>query len=226
MKESLKHYTHSLDNSSLPIELGTELLLDISGLGYHLKSTLIGLEAGNFLLAKIPFAIPPNIVSSALVRNTRVVVRYFFKGMVFGFECQINQAITHPAPLLFLTYPKSIEEHNIREYKRIHCFLPSKISIGERSIEGTITDISKKGCSWHTKRTKLNDNDDLFDGLNKTLAVELQLPGIKELLKIQGVEKNVKKDDENIDVGIEFSDTDSQHMGQLAEFIDTAEQLS
>jgi hypothetical protein len=210
----------------LAIELGTELYLDISGLGQHLKSALIGMEAGKFFIIRIPQTVSPTAVMGALVPNTRAVVRYLYHGIVFGFETHIIQATMAPIPLLLLAYPKEIAEKNIRKFRRINCFLPAVININEQTIEGTITDISSRGCNWHAKREKLGNANDLLDGHNMNLILDVQLPGIEDVLRLQGQERSVRKDDSMIDVGIEFTELDQQHHDTLTAFIKTAEELS
>ena len=183
------------------------------------------MEIGKYFIIRIPKTVSPGTVMGALVPNTRTVVRYVYQGIVFGFETYIIQAIVAPIPFLLLAYPREFAEKNIREFRRINCFLPAVVTIDQQTIEGTITDISNRGCNWHAKRLKVGDANDLLDGHNKTLVLDVQLPGIEGILRLQGQERRVRKDDMIIDVGIEFTGLDKQHEDKLAAFMKTAEEL-
>ncbi len=113
------------NGTRLAIELGINIKLNIQGLGQNLSSKFIGLESPQYIIVKIPAAVSHSTIVQTLVPNTRVVVRYVYNGTVFGFNTHILQAFFVPMYVLFLAYPKSITEQNIREHQRIACIFPA-----------------------------------------------------------------------------------------------------
>ena len=129
------------------IELGTEFQIEIEGITFRLKSTLVGMELGQYLIIKTP-SFPSEVgnIKQKLFPGIEIVVRYLHKGTVFGFRTQLIEAFFTPRRLLFLEYPKVIEHYDLRSNRRVECIIPAKIILKEKETEGTILDINEKGC--------------------------------------------------------------------------------
>ncbi|OOG23262.1 hypothetical protein B1C78_11935 [Thioalkalivibrio denitrificans] len=126
------------------IEMGTEVLMQIEGVAGRLPSTFIGMEAGRYAIFKIPRASVS--LTAKLIKGNMVVVRYRYHGSVFGFQTPILGTVVDPFGLLFVACPKIIEEYNLRKARRIDCYLPCTVKIGEEKAQGTVVDISVQGC--------------------------------------------------------------------------------
>ena len=65
-----------------------------------------------------------------------MTVRYLWSGSVWGFQASVLNTTQNPAPLIFLSYPGSIERYDLREEERIDCLIPTKAEINGNEIDG------------------------------------------------------------------------------------------
>jgi len=145
-------------------------------------------------------------VGVKLFGGNRVVVRYVYRGTVYGFETTIMDSISSPFRLLFLTYPRVVSERNIRSNRRVNTLLPARLGPETDAAEGTVTDISIAGCQLEIP------NDRLTESVNISIDAEcilmLQLPGVAGDFQIRGKLKNVNKDAKLTRLGIAFEELD------------------
>ncbi len=204
------------------MQIGTALKIQLEGSQSRLSSELIGVEEGKYLIIKMPPIQTMGNAASSIYKGGSVVIRYLHKGTVFGFKSRIIHFITSPVKLMFLDYPKRIENQNLRAHKRIDCYLPANASIADNTIEGTITDISREGCQFTVKKLKLDDSANLLK-IDNEISLNFQLPGVEKKLTITGKLKSIKKDKDNVNIGILFSDIGIEVQEILHGFLSTAE---
>ena len=106
--------------------------------------------------------------------------------------------------------------------KRTHCYLPAKVRIEDNSIEGTITDISRKGCQLLVKTSKITNCSTQLLEVDNEIGVIFQLPEVAKL-SITGKQKNIRKDKDNVYIGILFSDLSIEEQEILYGFLSTTE---
>ena len=144
------------------------------------------------------------------------------KGTVFGFKSRIKHFITTPVKLIFIEYPKKIENQNLRAHKRIDCYLPANAKIADNTTEGIVTDLSKEGCLFTAKRMNIKKSADQLQ-IDNEIGVDFQLPGVEEKITIPGKQKSIKKDKDNVDIGILFSDMATEVQEKLYDFLSIGE---
>jgi c-di-GMP-binding flagellar brake protein YcgR len=196
--------------------------MHLKGAKSRLSSELIGIEDGKYLIVKMPPMHTMDNVSSLLRNGNDVAVKYMYKGTIFGFQSQIIDLIYNPFKLVFIEYPEKIESYDFRGNKRVECFLPANIRIAEHKIEGCITDISKAGCLLDIETPKLEDSINFLE-LNNEICVGFHLPGVEEELGVTAKQRSIKKDAENVRIGIEFVNMDSSVQSKLFDFLAIAE---
>jgi hypothetical protein len=202
---SVDDYLNELDvGRRLVVDFGTELQLEIGGVDPRLRSEFVGMERGRFIVVKTPTLSELGGISVKLFGGNRVVVRYVYSGSVFGFETSIMEAVSSPFRLLFLAYPKVVNERNLRSNRRVNTTLPARLGSGENAAEGTITDISITGCQFETRTDKLPESVDAK--VDAEVEVTLQLPGVAEEFNIKGQIRNVRKEARHIEIGIAFGE--------------------
>ena len=190
----------------LAIECGTALQLEVDGVDTRVASQFVGMEADRFLIVRTPTMSQFGGISIKLYTGNRVVVRYVFDGSVYGFETTIMDSISSPVRLLFLAYPKVINERNIRSNRRVHTTLPATVELGDQSAEGTITDISLKGCQLAIRSDRLPESAAAKVG--DAIALTLQLPGVAGELNLSGTIKNTGSEGKAAQFGVEFGELD------------------
>jgi hypothetical protein len=160
----------------IAIDFGTELQLEIDGVAGRVRSELVGMEHGKYLIVKTPTVAHLGGIGGKLYAGNRVVVRYVFGGSVYGFETSVIDAIATPVRVVFLTCPKVVNERNIRSNRRIETLLPARIALGDQSAEGTVTDISTSGCHFGTKMHKGAAPFVVKNAVDKDVELSVQLP--------------------------------------------------
>ncbi len=202
------------------MHIGTTLKIQLEGSPCRLTSELIGVDEGKYLIIKMPPIQSMGNAASSIYKGSNIVIRYVHKGTVFGFKSRIIHFITSPVKLMFLDYPRKIENQNLRSHKRIDCHLPANVKIADNTVEGSVTDISKEGCRFTLKMVKLEDSPDLLQ-IDNDIGVSFQLPGVEEKLTITGKQKNIRKDKDSVNIGILFSDMGIEVQERLYDFLST-----
>ncbi len=178
------------------IELGTALLLEPEDPDRVVSSELIGMQVGKYLIVQIA---DHNLETNPLLPGELLGVKYILSDDVFCFESRIIRTLQDPDDLLFLEYPKTVESCNIRAQKRVDCFLPVRMRVGESWLKGVIVNINKNGCLC------MVDNSPSPQSFGTT-PVTLQLPyGQFENLSIKGEIKNSRQEGGHTRFGILFN---------------------
>ena len=141
----------------LSIEPGTLLQIEIGGIKFRFKSELVGLQADEYLIIKTPLVpsdAPFGMIKHKLFRGNDIIVRYLIGGMVYGFQSKLLGAISDPIKLLFLEYPKIVEQHDLRSHERVDCLLPGRLKFKDTELACLVLDISEKGCRCRIKNQK------------------------------------------------------------------------
>jgi hypothetical protein len=202
------------------MEIGITLKIQIEGTKSRLTSELIGVEKGEYLVIKMPPVQFMDNLSNVLYKGNSIIVRYIHKGIVYGFKSHISHFITNPAKLIFIEYPNRIESHELRAHKRLDCYLPANVKITDSTRDGTITDISREG--YHIVIEKAKVANSLLLQVDNEIGVSFQLPGVAEKLTVEGRQKNIKQDNDNVGIGAEFSNMNHEVQDRLYNFLATA----
>lgn len=173
----------------------------------RLKLMLVGYELGKYILLKYPKVTHNSEYKDVLVEGNVIIVRYLLegsKGECFAFRSAVKNVSTYPEKLLFLEYPKKIENRQLRTQQRTSIHLPAVIMIEEdenskeMKLHGAIVDISLKGCgfTFKSKSTSTNVN-------KRDVFVCLQTPAGVDM-KISAKVRNSRNDKGVVSVGIQF----------------------
>jgi len=145
-----------------------------------------GWQEGKFVLADMPDA--QGAIESFKV-GTDWVARYILSGKAFGFKTEVIRVQFHPKPLVFFSYPESIEALTIRKHKRISTFIIGTVS--HIAADGTATDeaecvvrdLSRGGCLIETDATL---------SVGDAIALAFVLPNGEPLKNIPGEVRNTR----------------------------------
>jgi len=154
----------------------------------RLKLTLVGYELGKYIVLKYPKVARTSDYKDVLVTGNVMIVRYLMegnKGECFAFRSSIKSISLQPEKLLFLEYPKKIENRQLRTQQRTSIHIPSAIMIEGKGdddgarISGIIGDISAKGCGFSFKsksdKTKVNKRN-IFVCIQSPIDGEVLIP--------------------------------------------------
>jgi c-di-GMP-binding flagellar brake protein YcgR len=214
------------------IELGTALNFQVHGVESRLKSSFVGMEPGKYAIIKIPHG--PDGFQSKLYKGNSIIVRYMHEGTVYGFQTQILNTITEPARLLFIEYPKVIEEHSLRSSQRIDCYLPCKFRLTsqvendageqvdtENEVDGVVVDLSNVGCRGTFDSSGAESN--LLNTKKETaISISIQLPGVSDDVNLSGVVKSLHSDQSITSIGIHFNDMEEGIQEKIGRYLSIA----
>lgn len=189
-------------------EFGTEIQLEIDGVASRLQTQLIGIDTDRILIVKTPTMSQIGGINVKLFPGNRVIVRYVFEGVVYGFETAIVEAISSPLRLLFLAYPKLVTARTIRSNPRVNTSLPARLKAGEAGADGTVTDISISGCQLEIRRQHLPETAKL--AVDAEVELTLQLPGVSGDFQIRGKLRSLRTGERKLEAGISFGELEEQ----------------
>jgi hypothetical protein len=117
------------------------------------QSPLLGLREGKYLLTELPSLTRHGNLRDQLVERQQVIIRTICEtttGECLGFKSFIQAKLKVPDQLMFLSFPSSVQIHELRDEKRMVVQLEAKMvcNQGERIIFGILTDLSGGGCRF------------------------------------------------------------------------------
>lgn len=184
------------------------------------KLTLIGYEAGKYLILKYPPKAKNSQYSDVLKEGNGAIVRYIVegeRGECVAFSTTILAIAVRPEKLIYLAYPKQIESRQLREVNRLQTHIPAKISINkdqnydsENLLQGIIIDISTTGC-----RFTVHVNSGFLALKKRQVFVHLLSPIDNESVVISAHIRNNQMQGNRLNVGIEFAESEQQKMHNL-----------
>lgn len=170
-------------------------------------STLLGWKDHAWLICEWPLQLGHDQPMSS---GTPCTVSYLHEGKLVGYRSEIRDLLTAPVPLLFMAYPKAVEEMHLRKHVRVSSNEPILLMrtdpghSSETSLPtsdyfgGLLKDLSEGGCSVAlVKRPAW-----LCPG--STVRLEFELPGLGHITNLTGVVKNSDVRYGSEMIGIEF----------------------
>ncbi len=197
------------------IELGTPLQVQLEKMPDRFKSVLVGIDPGQYMIIRQPIA---DDAKAIFVPGKAVVIRFLHHGSVYGFQTEIISVVKVPAALLFIKYPAKIEDHNLRNYKRIDCYLPSHLQVGKMTFNSRIIDLSKGGCQVAIEISEMEGISNPMD-VDQQLNLSFSLPGLAGEINLEGVVKKILNDKNQIRIGMKFNEIDAKYKAKLYEFL-------
>lgn len=201
----------------LPITIGTELLVEIPDFNVRTKSGLVGMRPGHYLIIGMSEA----GIKTEVLKESQIIVRYLFRGSVYGFKTRALSQTYIPERLIFLSYPMKLEEYKVRNNTRYECILPAKTLVEGIDAESVVVDISLEGLRCIVKCALAEDSERLRAALdvNREVSLDVQLPGMEDMLRLSGAVRNVSKDDSRVVYGVMFGSLGDDVRQRLTAFV-------
>lgn len=194
-------------------DVGTQLQVQIEGIPSRFKTTLIGMDPGNCLLVKTPDIVAGETRENVFNAGNHIIVRYLYNGSVLGFQSKLIDAISSPMKLLFIEYPGSVENFDLRAKTRIQCFLPAKSKILDEATSGVILDISEGGCRYQVKAFNGQKLPEI--NIDNTIKLFCRFPGLSGEYEILGKVRNVTPDNQKKVLGVQFTEFVDPQAGDI-----------
>lgn len=147
-----------------------------------------------------------------------LILRYVFQGNVWGFKTNIIKAITTPFRLLFIDYPKEIEQHSLRSCERADVVIQAKYSIMDKLLTAVIKDLSCGGCLLVLDSVALEGRAFLDDGQSGILSFSTDI--LEEILNVNCNIIRIRSDKDRTELGLEFDTSDQETLDKIAQYVD------
>jgi hypothetical protein len=170
-------------------------------------STLLGWKAQTWLICEWPFHFGQAVPCET---GTRCLVRSMVAGKLVAYQSEVRMTQMSPLPLLYLAFPRRIEEIHLRKEARVasneplllvrgtHGDATFALSNGSAPIGGLLQDLSLSGCRIIVQRPRADVT------LGATVYLEFELIGIGHVAHLAGSIKNIAERDGSLSLGIEF----------------------
>ncbi len=131
---------------------GMEIMLHLKGISSNLKSNIIGIRHGRYIIVGIPQI---SHIDSMIQVGDKAIVIYAYADSLYSFEANIINYITSPDRLLFLSYPNLSDQDKLQEDHRVNCNIVGSIKNNTHNTEltGVLQDIGIGGCRFLTDET-------------------------------------------------------------------------
>ena len=193
--------------SILVVGLPLQLVIGSEQDTVNCGSTLLGWKARAWLICEWPFhfgqAVPCEMGTPCLVRS-------MVAGKLVAYQSEVRMTQMSPLPLLYLAFPRRIEEIHLRKEARVasneplllvqgtHGDATLALSNGSALIGGLLQDLSLSGCRIILQRPRA----DVVPGA--TVYLEFELIGVGHITHLTGSIKNIAERQGALSLGIEF----------------------
>jgi len=193
----------------LNVEIGPQFLLEFKDKEKRINSFLVGAVHKNFIIVHLPAL---NEFRSRMSEGNYVVIRYVTLGNVRGFRSRILSTTLEPIPLVFLSYPHTIETVNLRKAKRVACYIPTAATVGQTAQKGMLTDINLSGCrfNFHTEK----EPEELFQS-GDILGLSSPLLEIEKDQNCTGCIQNITRNSNSVTLGIQFEKINAEIVSKI-----------
>jgi len=205
------------------MELGTLLQLEFNDpKASRGKSQLVGMKKGDYLIIELPDEYEQCSRPVFLEEGNSIIIRYINKnGVIYGVKSMIMKTLYSPVKLLIVSSPTVIENHKLRKVKRSSCLLHSYIDVENLLVEGHIINISADGCRLSIDVDKVQRK---YLENERTISLSMQMPGVEGVVSINGIIRNVTKENSKFMCGIQFLGVKPKVLDKITEFLKTLEQ--
>jgi c-di-GMP-binding flagellar brake protein YcgR len=200
------------------IEVGTKIVLEITGMSERLHSFFVGYISKRCVITMMPM-VPVNrpLLLEHVYKGNTVTVRYIQSGAVFGFQSSILHFSFTPFPLIFLDYPEHIESHNLRKDRRVSCLFPALAVIQGQEFQGVLSNISQSGGrAFFPDNGLQNLQINIDDSVTLKCPILFQGPDIA----VSSIIKRISKEKERVELGLKFVDIPKEVNDHIAAYIE------
>jgi len=219
---NLQHKLHqvSTHGQRLALDIGLKMRLEFDAGKAVFDSVLIGMVPDNSVIVSTPSYF---IVSQSIpVVGCTVIVKFSYLDKLCLFKSKLLRTIDTPQQMLFLEYPTVVHYHEMRKSGRAAVHIPCMINLGQDRFFGSFKDLSSAGGLCRIKRSR--ENNELPEiVIRQDVVVDCLLPGHKDEHSLRGKIINYKKNENEMQLGIEFSglpDTTKEIIENLLQAID------
>jgi c-di-GMP-binding flagellar brake protein YcgR len=144
------------------------------------------------------------------------IIRFLYEGKAFAFQSVIDKVLRYPYPFIFVTYPRELENLNLRNSERHNVRFPAVYNhksgdkTSKTDLQGTILDLSAKGCLLETDHPQNPDS---------IVLVSFSLPNQKDIKNLAAKVRRVSKREETYRLGLMFMVSEDPDIVKINEYL-------
>ncbi|MEE9275785.1 MAG: flagellar brake protein [bacterium] len=187
-----------------------------------LSSRLIGWREGDCMMLEQPIRINQAV---QLQPKLPIVGRGVHEGRIWGFRSSVIVQLVQPFRILFLHYPKHIEEITLRKTERIQLKVDVVLMGRKHNFEEIRNDpTAPRGCMQNLSKGGCKLSCPFRFEVNMPVFLSFELPNGKVVENLMGFVRNVvREQNENI-YGVQFDERNTG-LEEYLEFVDLAAKL-
>lgn len=191
------------------LQSGSTVTIDITtpaGKKGKFRTCFIGYLPKNYVLIQFPDASKVGAFSQYIKQGVSITVRGLIEGhegAIVAFVSAIRQTLQTPSRLMVLEFPHKVTLQHLRTKLRIGASIKVKVGVAKEYFQGEISNLSVTGAQVlvHNAMTLMMAND-------KPIEVVIEDFSALGNLKLKGIVCNVKKQSNDVSLGIRFDDTE------------------
>lgn len=189
------------------LQPGSAITMDITtpaGKKGKFRSVFVGYVPKNYILIQFPDVTKLGSFGQYIKQGLAVTIRGLIEsneGAVVAFVTSVRQTLQIPSKLIVLEFPHKVTLQKLRSNTRIDTNIEAKIGVGGKYFNALINDLSISGSQIivHNVETLMMAND-------KPIDVVIENYHAGDNLKLNGTIRNVKKQMNDVSLGVHFAD--------------------
>lgn len=211
--------TELLNRNINLLQAGSSVTIDISspaGKKGKFRTTFIGFLPKNYVLIQFPDSSKLGSFAQYVVPGVSITVRGLVEGRegaVVGFVSNVRQTLQTPSRLMVLEFPYKVSLQYLRSSIRVDTDIKVKVKVANDYFEAKVSDISISGCQVlvHNALSLMMAND-------KPIEVIIEDFLGKKNLKLPGSICNVKKQSNDVSLGIKFGEESKDSVSEVIQY--------
>jgi hypothetical protein len=202
----------------LPIAAGTPVNVQRTGSSLRVRAEVLGTVPGAYIaLRGADHRSELRSLSALSLRvGDSIIIRFIHEGVVCGFRTAVTRLSADPEPLVFVHYPRRVEQVSVRREPRMSCRMPCLVVAADAEPRpGLMLDVSATGCGIVGEA--LPDRES--PGVGTPVTVTIALPERSEANRATGEIRRLSHRDGNWVIGVLFGSEQQDLHTALARYL-------
>jgi len=198
----------------LQLKLDNQVYVRLLCVEKRYEGRIIGVDSFSYFIVQLRL---PQDTLAKLNQNPGAVVQLDAGGTLFGFRSTVLNRISQPAPLLFFSYPDTVERVVLRRNQRVKVSVPGQIhgSFGDHDV--IVVDLAPEGCRVSARSNLNSPLRTAKPGDRILLRCELGVCGRTFMAPM--VLRRIDEQRGRISMGGQFVDLTEDNTSMLAEYV-------
>ncbi|OIO04239.1 MAG: hypothetical protein AUJ49_03245 [Desulfovibrionaceae bacterium CG1_02_65_16] len=212
-KNHKERQVERLPGVHLQLKVGNQIYVRLLCVEQRYEGLVVGLDQYKYFIVQLRL---PQDTLARLNQNPGAIVQLNAGGMLFGFRTEVLNRVAQPAPLLFFSYPDTVERVVLRRNKRVKVSVPGQIhgAFGDHDV--MVVDLAPEGCRFSARSNLNSPLRTAKTGERILLRCDL---GCGQPLMAPVVLRSIIEQHGHISMGGQFVDLTEESSAMLADYV-------